>query len=401
MLPIVCHPGVVEEWMEPLQGVWSGIQWRHAKRYVTGLIQSVDGNVAAMARLFAAPRVARSTLNWFISEAEWSVEELNRRRLSMVEGAEAMESREKGCIVIDDTLSRKTGEKMEAVGFFRDPTEGRIVLGHDVVTSFYVDERTAYPIWFALYRKEEHCDPGQFKSKVQLAEELVKHAHDSGIKGKTVLFDSWYFSRQLTKFIEGLGPDWITEARSNRALLIGGKSVTLSNFVASLPNEAFQPVEVEGKTCFVFSKVVFMRKQGRVRLVVLHGRPDRSDEPKFLVTNRSEWRPGGIIRVYLRRWSVEVFYRDCKQHLGFEDYRLRSATAIRRHWGLVLLAYTILEISRCQSRALQDLKHRLQTVGQLCRSLTNELTRRLVFWIHDQITILKDPHLVAEQLLPA
>jgi hypothetical protein len=354
-----------------------------------------------MARLFAAPRVARSTLNWFISEAEWSVEELNQRRLMMVEGTRGMESKEKGCIVIDDTLSHKTGKEMEGVGFFRDPTDGRMVLAHDVVTSFYVDERTAYPIWFALYRKEEHCAAGEFKSKVQLAEELIEHAVDSGIRAKTVLFDSWYFSRRLTKYMEALGLDWITEARSNRALLIGGKSIALREFTLCLSNEAFQPLEVEGKRYFVFSKVVFMRSQGRVRLLILHGRPDRSDEPKFLVTNRTEWRPRGIIRVYLRRWSVEVFYRDCKQHLGFEDYRLRNATAIRRHWGLVLLAYTILEISRCQSRSLRDLKHRLQTVGQLCHSLTNELTRRLVFWIHDQITILKDPHLVAQQLLPA
>jgi IS4 transposase len=34
---------------------------------------------------------------------------------------------------------------------------------------------------------------------------------------------------------------------------------------------------------------------------------------KFFVTNRSDWKPGKVIELYIRRWDIERFHRELKQ----------------------------------------------------------------------------------------
>ncbi|MFZ1040234.1 MAG: transposase, partial [Anaerolineales bacterium] len=64
----------------------------------------------------------------------------------------------------------------------------------------------------------------------------------------------------------------------------------------------------------------------------------------LLVSNRVEWTAYRIIATYLQRWPIETFYRDGKEHLGFDEYRMRDAKAIQKHWCLVFVAYSLLHL---------------------------------------------------------
>ncbi len=52
----------------------------------------------------------------------------------------------------------------------------------------------------------------------------------------------------------------------------------------------------------------------------------------MLVTNRTDWSAKKILASYLQRWPIETFYQDSKGHLGLDEYRMRSAEAIQKHW---------------------------------------------------------------------
>src|SRR5215813_6117804 len=60
-----------------------------------------------------------------------------------------------------------------------------------------------------------------------------------------------------------------------------------------------------------------------------------------LVTNRVDWSAQRIITLYLQRWPIETFYQDGKTHLGLDEYRMRNAEAIGKHWCLVFVAYSL------------------------------------------------------------
>ena len=48
-----------------------------------------------------------------------------------------------------------------------------------------------------------------------------------------------------------------------------------------------------------------------------------------------------ILDLYVVRWEIEVYFRDCKSKLAIDKYQIRSANGIIRFWLIASLAYMI------------------------------------------------------------
>ena len=48
-----------------------------------------------------------------------------------------------------------------------------------------------------------------------------------------------------------------------------------------------------------------------------------------------------LLNFYMKRWKIEVFFRQMKQKLALDKYQIRSAVGIQRFWTLMSLAYLI------------------------------------------------------------
>ena len=44
-------------------------------------------------------------------------------------------------------------------------------------------------------------------------------------------------------------------------------------------------------------------------------------------------------KYYVYRWSIEIFFRQCKDKMALDGYQLRSAQGIKRYWLLMSLAH--------------------------------------------------------------
>ena len=73
-----------------------------------------------------------------------------------------------------------------------------------------------------------------------------------------------------------------------------------------------------------------MKNIGMVRLVVLRERWN-SKTCTFLVSNNTDLNGLKVLEYYKKRWVIEVFYRDCKQHLGMGEYQVRRFDAVVIH----------------------------------------------------------------------
>ena len=87
-----------------------------------------------------------------------------------------------------------------------------------------------------------------------------------------------------------------------------------------------------------------LKKVGPVKVVVSWKEADLSDSPKYHAASHRGWQAKTILGRYARRWEVEEFYRDAKQHLGLGRCQMRSPEGTRRHWYLVLLMYSLLRL---------------------------------------------------------
>jgi SRSO17 transposase len=106
-------------------------------------------------------------------------------------------------LIIDDVLTHKTGKHIEEVGRYKDHTNNSYTLGHVLVTSHHLSVKGGFPIGLRLYKQLEDKKDPEFSSKIDLAKELIKETISLDLRSRTVVFDRWYFSKELTDFIEG------------------------------------------------------------------------------------------------------------------------------------------------------------------------------------------------------
>ncbi|MSP13922.1 MAG: hypothetical protein EXR62_13320, partial [Chloroflexi bacterium] len=103
-----------------------------------------------------------------------------------------------------------------------------------------------------------------------------------------------------------------------------------------------------------------------------------------LVTNRVDWSALQIISLYLQRWPIETFYQDGKTHLGLDQYRIRHAAAIGKHWCLVFVAYSFLHLD-CLSPSPTKGNFPIKTIGEACRQQAQALIQALILSAHERL----------------
>ena len=106
----------------------------------------------------------------------------------------------------------------------------------------------------------------------------------------------------------------------------------------------------------------------------------------MLVSNRADRSAQRIIALYLQRWPIETFYQDGKTHLGLDEYRMRSAEAIQKHWSLVFVAYSFLHLDCLPSSPTKG-SLPIKTIGEACRQQAQALIEALILYAHERLQL--------------
>jgi hypothetical protein len=111
-----------------------------------------------------------------------------------------------------------------------------------------------------------------------------------------------------------------------------------------------------------------------VKLVVLKQRKN-SKKLTFLVSNNINLQGLQVLEYYKKRWAIEVFHRDCKQHLGLGEYQIRKLDAVVIHLHLVFFAYTLLK-NALNNPVLKSVLIGIKSVGTACQRLKRWMLER-------------------------
>jgi len=418
MIKISHLPQIVQQHARNYKAIFHNkAQYQHFKQYITGLMICEDKTCTGIQSTFLEKKSVNS-LDHFMIHTQWPEADMNRKRVHDLQHRPETASRAEGVVCIDDTLSHKTGKHMEEAEFHFDHSTRKMVLAHNLVTTQYKDIHVSYPLDYRLYHRQPdktfiakayaNLDRQidlfnekqyaleklkilldyrrrvkRFKTKIQLAIELIEQAESFCIKAKTYVFDSWFLCKELVKAIESYGKDWISILKSNRKLLVNNQIVNVSQYIRQIPPSSYRKIQSKhGHPYWVFTKTVRVKSLGKVRLVISYDNPQLQGDPTLLVTNRKDWEPVKIINTYELRGSIDAFYRDAKQHLGLEAYQLRNANGIKRHWYFVFLAYSLLMLNVRRSKLNKRLTAKLATIGESSRALADEVTVSLILWIY-------------------
>ncbi|MGI0085300.1 MAG: IS701 family transposase [Nitrososphaerales archaeon] len=378
MIPIVEFPSIVTSAAPWFEDVFTRPQLKNFQTYVSGIILSPIHTISYMNSMFYA-HSDQSALNNFITDSTWSDQKLEDARYKYIlEGIKRCEkdTEGRGIVILDDTLSHHESAKhMEFAGKFYDHADQSFTWGHDVVTTHLAKGRLSIPLSSEIYLKNEQLDEDylasinrrtkknkeslpedvkqileseNFKTKNEIARELISKAFDKGIPFSYVIADSWFLNRETVSLIESLKKDWVFGCKSDRVVLMPSGWTSLSEWAKTLPKDKFKPVNVwyEKKKHVFYCCAANLKMRSldgrRVRIVVSYDNKELEDDPHFYCTNRLDWNIYQILSLYARRWRVDVFYRDSKQNLGLEDYEVRKIRGARRHVSMVFTAHVLL-----------------------------------------------------------
>jgi hypothetical protein len=396
MAGIVEFPQVVQEALQEFGDLLPNEpQRRHFAEYLTGLFVADRKNVSGISREFAQT-TDQSCLNRFLTEADWDIQEVNQRRLALLQQEPATRYSDHGVIPIDNTLIDHHGECIADVGWFWDHAEERYKIAHDyIIVNYVCTSGKHYPLDFRRFRQQDLCEGMEvpFKDHTTLSLELIEWVCAQNLPG-TFAFDSYFTNAPILNYIHGKrlangqSRGYVGSLKFNRKLEYQGRMVKAAELAASIAPALRKPLrQGERKQWYFTCTLRIPQVQHKVRIVIIwQQRQDRS--PRIiLVTNRVQWEASRVIRGYRHRWTgTETFHRDGKQQLGLGDCQLRDSEGQTRHMYLVLLAYSLLMRQLRQGHAYEWAFQKLTTIGEACRAMARETLRKTLTWAIQHVT---------------
>ena len=200
------------------------------------------------------------------------------------------------------------------------------------------DRRWRIPVAFRLWRPKRSCATHDYRTKLQLAEQMLKDLMTLGLVFRYIVFNTPYTAGWFTKMLGRLGVIWNGTLHPRTTVVWRGEKQSVADLATRLRLK-WRP----GLGVRAIALRVYAPKFGAVRLVVTRNRHGNCE---YIVSND---RAIDLTTLVLRkhsRWSVETIFRDTKQSAGLESCHCWVDQAMVRHVSLVLLTFVVLQIPR-------------------------------------------------------
>jgi SRSO17 transposase len=300
-------------------------------------------------------------LHHFLHDGAWDENDLIRQSQKAV--IKSIPTGSRALLVIDDTPIQRHGKKIEGAGVHHGPRG--LLWGQCAVTALLRSGSTNL-LWDVKgYRTRKACAPEEFKSKIDLAQEIIRDAQGFG-RSLTVVMDSWYTCARILNTINDLHWTFVAALKSNRLVVLDQHKTRVTN-LAKGPH-VYEKVRLpNGRTVLATEKVVSLPKFGPVKVVIGKERDDR----RFMITNDLGLSAAEVVRIYAQRVWIDTTHENVKQHLGLGELHVRSWTAAQRHWALVLVAHNALVLWDVKRRGRRE-RH---TFGEIIRDFRAQYER--------------------------
>ena len=284
--------------------------------------------------------------------------------------------------VVDDSLFERTScKKTELVSKVFDHASMRYTKGYRLMTLGWTDGNTFLPINSSLLASsktsnligpQQHYDgrslAGQRRKLAQMKGtsvmvELLKTALNAGYKADYVLYDSWFSNPAQLVAVKNLGLNSIAMIKKSSRIRYEyeGQMLSIKKIYGICKKR-------RGRSRYLLSVNVMIGKEQKIpaKIVCVRNKRNKKDWIAFICTN-PDLSEEEIIRIYGKRWQIEVFFKTCKSYLNLvgECHSL-SYDALTAHVAIVFARYMMLALEQ-----RKDEDHR--TLGEIFFFLTDEL----------------------------
>ena len=302
----------------------------------------------------------------------------------IIDGINRLTSEDRASVlIVDDSLyDRSRSKKVELLSKVFDHTTHKFVKGFKMLTLGWSDGTTFLPVAFSLlssrqekrilcpadskvdkrsagYKKRTEATKNSIETLLKLLDSV------KGLPAKYLLFDSWFafprtianvvkrkldvicmlkISSKIHYFYQG---QWMNLKEIYKRMTPTAKGNIIGSVTASIRESKTNQELIDVKIVFVKDR------HSKNWLAVLSTDTTISNEE--------------IIRIYGKRWDIEVFFKVCKSYLALaKEFQGRSYDMMLAHTTIVFMRYAMLSL---ESRNSNDLR----TIGDLFFYMCDEV----------------------------
>ena len=291
--------------------------------------------------------------------------------------------------IIDDSMfERNRSKKVELLAKIYDHAKHKYRFGFRMLTLGWSDGSTFLPVNSILLSTENKKNRineavkadkrtfGYKRRKLSMEKgtsamlSLLNTAKRAAIPAKYVLFDSWFSSPSTLHAVKGIGYDVIGMAKKTPKMFFRYNGEDMS--LVSIYN---RNKKRRGKSRYLLSVMVDVVKNGEIipaKVVYVRNRNKRK-EYLCLISTDINLTENEIIRIYGKRWDIEVFFKVCKSYLNLSrECNSLSYDAMTVHTAVVFTRYMMLSLESLESNDSRSL-------GELFLYFSDELSD--ITWI--------------------
>ncbi|WP_434578451.1 IS4 family transposase [Thermoanaerobacterium thermosaccharolyticum] len=303
-------------------------------------------------------------------------------------------------LIVDDSLfERSSSKKVELLAKVYDHAKKTYKYGFRLLTLGWSDGNTFLPVNGCLLSTENQKNrineaitmdkrsAGYLRRNLAQTKatavvlELIKAAKKAMIPASYVLFDTWFCSPSSLIAIKEMGYDIIAMAKKTSKM-----HYLYNGIMQPLTAIYKQNRKRRGRSRYLLSVEVSLEKDGKsipARIVFVRNKNKRKDY-LALITTDMNLNEDEIIRIYGKRWDIEVFFKVCKSYLKLgKGCNSLSYDAMTAHTAIVFTRYMMLALENRRSSDLRTM-------------------REIFYYIHDEmsdITLIQAFHLLMQVFL--
>lgn len=264
--------------------------------------------------------------------------------------------------IVDDSLFNRTGcKKTELASRVFDHTDMRYKKGYRMLTLGWSDGNTFMPVNSCLlasskennligptisYDKRSIAGKRRKLAQKKAPEamvELLDTARSAGLSADYVLFDCWFANPAQIQEIKSRDMDCIAMIKKSSRIkyYYNGQMLSVKQIYDKNKKR-------RGRSRYLLSVDVIVGKEDAIpaKIVCVRNKKNRKEWLAFLCTN-PDLSEEEIIRIYGKRWQIEVFFKTCKATLNLigECHSL-SYDALTAHCAIVFVRYMLLAMEQ-------------------------------------------------------
>jgi hypothetical protein len=264
------------------------------------------------------------------------------------------EDRESVLIVDDSPYDRSRSKAVELLSRVWDHSNGRFIKGFRMLTVCWSDGYSCLPLDFSLLSsadaKNRLCDNRKSMDKRCCAwqrrqeaivkapenlEAMVERILAAGVRARYLLMDSWFaMPATISALAKNIGVIGMVKKTPKIHYEYNGHWVDVNTIYRQIKKR-------RGRAKILASALVTLKGGRAARLVFVRDR--RKTDWLALISTDLNLSNEDIVRIYGKRWDIEVFFKMAKQHLKLaKEMQCRDYDALVAHTTIVFLRYMFL-----------------------------------------------------------